>query len=71
MNQFSLSCASNRVNQLAALAQALIALGSPRLSQLPDEPEQPEQPEQDLPHRHVFQLLAFYPIILDLISVFS
>lgn len=37
MNQFSLSCAPRGVSKLAALAQALITLGSV------DSPEQPEQ----------------------------
>ena len=44
MNQFSLSCASHAVSELAALAQVLITLGSVNSSELH------EQPEQGLPH---------------------
>jgi hypothetical protein len=38
INQFSHSCVPSRVRKLAALAQALIALGSV------DSPEEPEHP---------------------------
>jgi hypothetical protein len=44
INQFSLSCASHKVSKLAALTQPLITLGSPELS---------EQPEQSLSSIHL------------------